>query len=84
MEPCELCGRPYTVRHHVFFGTANRRISEQEGMVAWLCPACHTDGALAVHRCRMTDLRLKRRYQEIFEQTHTREEFRAKFGRSYL
>lgn len=82
---CEICRREtYTEEHHVFFGTANRKVSDKWGMVARLCPMCHRDGALAVHRCYATDLRLKQKYQAIFELDHTREEFRKLFGRSYL
>ena len=29
-------------------------------------------------------LRLHRKYQTIFEQTHTREQFMAEFGKNYL
>lgn len=82
---CELCGREgQTNAHHVFFGTANRKLSDKWGMVAMLCPDCHQNGPRAVHRCRETDLVFKRRYQEIFEKEHSREEFRRIFGRSYL
>ena len=82
---CEICGRERQInRHHVFFGSANRKLSEKWGMVAILCPDCHQNGKNAVHRCRDTDLRLKEKYQRKFEEEHTREEFRAIFGRSYL
>lgn len=84
-EECEICGRyDYLVRHHVFFGTANRKQSEKWCMVARLCSKCHTDGEGAVHRCRATDLALKERYQRKFEQTHTREEFMKIFGRNWI
>ena len=82
---CELCGRDTAChRHHCFYGTANRRLSEKYGLVARLCPDCHQNAPHAVHRCRDTDLMLKRKYQRIFEEKHTREEFRKVFGKSYL
>ena len=82
---CEICEREgQTTRHHVYFGVANRKLSEKYDMVADLCPDCHQYGKTAVHNCRTTDLRLKEKYQRIFEETHTREEFREIFGRSYL
>jgi ribosome-binding protein aMBF1 (putative translation factor) len=82
---CELCGREgKTERHHVFFGRANRKLSEKYKMVACLCPDCHQYGAQAVHRCRSTDLFLRVEYQQRFEEEHTREEFRKIFGKSYL
>lgn len=82
---CEICGRYGELAlHHVYFGTANRRLSDKWGMVAWLCPFCHTLGPRAVHRCRETDLMLKQRYQEIFEQRYPEESFVKIFGRNYL
>jgi len=82
---CELCGRDaYCTHHHVYFGTANRKLSDKWGMVAMLCPDCHQNGPRAVHHCRETDLILKRRYQRKFEEEHTREEFRKIFGKSWL
>lgn len=82
---CELCGREgKTERHHVFFGRANRKLSEKYNMVACLCPDCHQYGAQAVHRCRSTDLLLKIEYQRRFEEEHTREEFVRVFGRNYI
>ena len=79
-EPCRLCGGTAQHRHHVFFGTANRRQSEKYGCVEMLCAKCHAD----VHAGSVKDKILKMAHQKIFEQTHTREEFMAVFGRSYL
>lgn len=70
--------------HHVFFGTANREKSEEYGMKVNLCLSHHETGKHAVHRDRNTDLKLKRIAQERFEETHSREEFRKIFGKSYL
>ena len=82
---CELCGRETTcARHHVYFGNANRKLSEKWGMVAWLCPECHQHGANAVHRNRFSDLKLKRKYQRIFEERYPNESFIKIFGRNYL
>lgn len=58
-------------------------ISDRYGMVAHLCYECH-EGPNGVHHNRELDLELKEKYQAIFEETHSREEFRAAFGRSYL
>lgn len=53
-------------------------------MVAWLCPECHQYGANAVHRNRFSDLKLKRKYQRIFEERYPDESFIKIFGRNYL
>lgn len=70
--------------HHIFFGTANRKKSEEYGMKVNLCLNHHETGEHAVHKDRDTDLKLKRIAQEKFEETHSREEFRKIFGKSYL
>lgn len=78
--PCELCGMTAVHRHHCFFGTANRKVSERLGMVVDLCMSCHA----LVHADYTVRVKLCRKYQAKYEETHTREEFRAEFGRSYL
>lgn len=70
--------------HHIFFGTANRKKSEEYGMKVNLCLTHHETGEHAVHKDRDTDMKLKRIAQEKFEETHSREEFRKIFGKSYL
>jgi len=86
-QTCELC--QYEIecaRHHVFFGSANRTLSDKWGMVAWLCPACHD----LVHSNACLpfgdsyNLMLKQRYQKMFEQRHPAESFIKIFGRNYL
>ena len=77
--PCRLCGATAVHLHHVY-GAANRKHSTKYGMVEWLCRACHE----AVHNGGPQGLLLKMAHQARFEQTHTREEFRAIFGRSWL
>lgn len=95
---CYICGaETHTESHHIFFGTANRRISEREGLKVWLCHECHRSGKHAVHRCRATDINLRKEAQEVWETKYkrsytyenhedeaAREEFRRLFGRSYL
>ena len=50
----------------------------------YLCPEHHLTGPAAVHRCQEIQERLHKIGQQEFEKTHTREEFRKIFGRSYL
>lgn len=70
--------------HHIFGGTANRTISEAEGMRCNLCiEKHHENGPEAVHRNRFNNVLLKTIGQQAYEQTHTREEFIARFGRSF-
>lgn len=87
---CWLCGRngardPLDA-HHIF-GGANRRLSEQYGLVVLLCHSrCHESGPKAVHRNGETAQRLHEWGQEkaMREQGWRIEDFRRIFGRNYL
>lgn len=82
---CYLCGsRRLIEEHHIFFGYGYRDLSEEHGMKVYLCLECHREGPEAVHRCRETDLYLKRTAQEEFEKQNTRQRFIKIFGKSYL
>lgn len=83
-KKCYFCGQTQNLNlHHVVGGTARRKISDQEGLVVWLCNKHHTSSE-GVHRNRELDLILKREAQRKYEETHTREEFISKFRRNYL
>ena len=69
--------------HHIFFGTANRAVSEKYGLKVWLCYR-HHEGNAGPHLKRPVDLSLKGIAQRAFEKTHSRNEFRALFGKSWL
>ena len=84
---CFICGRfGYVERHHVFGGTANRRLSEEDGLTVYLCPDCHRNAPHAAHRCRATMDSLHRWGQERWmEQTGgSTADFIARYGRNYL
>ena len=57
-KKCYICGALNVEKHHVFFGTAKRRISDTEGCWLWLCPERHR-GASGVH----SNNKLSRRIQ---------------------
>lgn len=81
---CYLCKRQGdTALHHVYQGY-NRWMSDENGFVVFLCPSCHTESPTSAHKCRGTDLYLKRRCQAAYEKTHTRDEFMRLVGRNYL
>lgn len=73
-----------TLHEHHIFGGPNRIHSEEEGLKVYLCPEHHLTGPAAAHRCQETQNILHQIGQQEFEKTHTREEFRKIFGRSYL
>ena len=84
IEHCLICGHPEVAIHHVFYGTANRKMSDQYALIVPLCERHHT-GAEGVHRFREKDLALKQKGQRAFENHYgSREVFIRTFGRNYL
>lgn len=83
-KTCYVCGSVDVVRHHCFFGTANRKLSEKYGCWIYLCPYHHNMSDNGIHFDRELDMRVKKECQERWEQTYgTREEFIKVFGRSW-
>ena len=84
---CVVCGDTRLLhKHHIFFGTANRRLSEKYGCWVWLCPRHHNMSDHGVHFNKALDMALKKKCQEILEEKHgwTREKMIEIFGRNYL
>lgn len=77
---CYVCGSNATDAHHVFNGS-NRKKSTKYGYIINLCRECHDD--LHFHNPQKY-LYIKQAYQRRYELTHTREQFRQEFGKSYL
>ena len=81
---CFICGTTTNLNlHHIFFGVSNRKQSDKYGLWVFLCVRHHT-GNEGVHFNKELDLELKQMAQNKFEETHTREEFRAIFGKSWV
>lgn len=70
--------------HHVFYGNANRKMSEKYGLKIWLCGYHHNMSDEGIHFNKSLDLEVKKIAQAEFEKKHTREEFREIFGKSWL
>lgn len=73
-------------RHHIYFGTGLRDISEENGFWCYLIPELHNQSEKGVHGRdgHNLDMLLKRECQKAYEREHTREEFVRLIGRSYL
>lgn len=85
-KACYICGTTFNLHlHHVFYGTANRKLSDADGCVIYLCQAHHT-GAHGVHFNKKIDLTIKARTQITWQKHYnkTTEDFIARYGRSYL
>lgn len=70
--------------HHIFGGTANRRLSEEYGLKVYLCLDHHEHGSEAVHKnADVADI-LHKMGQQAFEREYPDLEFREIFGKNYL
>ena len=85
-KECYVCKTTYNLNlHHICYGVANRKISDKNGFVVYLCQY-HHEGTYGVHGKYGNELnkKLKQICQSKYEENHTREEFRQLIGRSYL
>lgn len=83
-ECCYFCGKVVGLeRHHIYPGTANRRISDRIGAWCYLCHDCHT-GKHGAQYDPEKALKLKQEAQRAFEKTHSRTDFIKLIGRNYL
>ena len=85
-KECFLTGRTDDLHcHHIYFGTGNRQVSDQNGFWIWLTGEWHNqDTRKSVHFDIKLDNELKELCQIQFERTHSRDEFRELIGKSYL
>lgn len=75
-------------KHHIYYGTALRKISDKHGFWVWLSAEWHnSDSRIDIHsnpNCGL-DLQLKQECQRAYESMgHSREEFIKLIGKSYL
>lgn len=87
-KECYVCGTTTNLHsHHIFFGTANRKLSEKYGLKVWLCKE-HHQGRYGVHGAdgHELDIELKRLAELQFLEHYGKdvEEFIKIFGRNYL
>ena len=84
---CFFCGKPAVEEHHLLFGNGTRQLAEEDGIKVPTCKDCHTIG---VKMCRVHDNPMAERLskmlgQAIWEKEYgTRDQFRARYGKSYL
>ena len=78
---CESCTG--LEEHHIFAGTANRRISEKYGLKVWLCHEHHTgnDGA---QYDKEKNLQLKQEAQRKFEVLYSHDMWMRLIRKNYL
>ena len=73
-------------KHHIFEGTANRRLSEEDGLWIWLRPEWHNMSDRAIHFNKKLDIEIKQMAQQKWQEHYdkTKEDFIARYGKSYI
>lgn len=82
-ERCYMCGRSGILQRHEIYGNAYRDKSKEFGLWVWLCQECHHE----VHFVHAEQKMWLREQGQIQAQKHygwSENEFRVKFGKSYL
>jgi len=96
---CMICGSPNIEIHHCIEGTANRRLSDEDKLVIPLCKKHHNEQGISAHYSKevgtlihiIAQLAWEKkaiidRYELPFEDINedVREQFRRRYGKSYL
>ncbi len=73
-------------KHHVIYGTANRRLSDQTGLWVYLCKRHHNqdNSPVAVHFNRSVREELCKDAERAFLRDHTFDDWMTTFGKNYL
>ena len=85
-KQCFICSKSnWLHEHHIYFGTAKRKISEKNGFKVWLCNE-HHEGTYGVHGMNghELDIFLKETCQKKYEETHSRNDFITLIGKNYI
>lgn len=84
---CYECGRTLDLeQHHIFYGSANRKLSDKDGLVVWLCYDHHR-GRQGVHNGNnRLDDKLKRIGQRAYMRTYNKNvaDFMKRYGKNYI
>ena len=78
--------QPGLHRHEIFYGTANRQKSIEDGLVVFLTPENHNMSNKGVHFDKKFDEELKRTGQRTWMEYYNKtiEDFIKRYGRNYL
>lgn len=84
---CFFCGTPKECDHHLLFGNGIRELAEEDGLIVPVRNKCHNIGRNTerIHENIMAEKLSKMLGQAMYEaKIGTREDFRIRYGRSYL
>lgn len=88
-ELCAICNKQATEVHHLIFGTANRKISDLDGLTMPCCRSCHEK----IHKNKELQMMSEIAGQLAYEKdkvaegmlpAEARVDFMVRYGRSYL
>lgn len=74
-------------KHHIFYGTANRKLSDQDGLTVYLCPKHHRwipDGVHGGNTKLDNELKITAQMVWMKENHKTIEDFIKRYGKSYI
>ena len=80
---CLICGKTPVEEHHIF-GGFNRKHSDADGLVVYLCHNHHNEPPDGVHFNPKFMLALHKKGQLKYLENHTMDEWMRRYGRNYL
>lgn len=83
-KECFICGKQMVELHHIFMGNKHRKLADQDGLAVWLCPSHHQWGKYSAHKDPELRLELQQIGQRKYLETHSMEEWMARYGKNYL
>lgn len=87
LSVCYFCKTPYNLHtHEVFYGTANRKKSIEDGCYVRLCAYHHNMSSEGVHYDKKKDMELKVKARNAWMETYGKslEDFYKRYGKTYL
>ena len=84
---CFFCGGPAECEHHLIFGIGLRALADEDGLKVPICNRNHNMGANTekIHGNPIAERLSKMLGQAIWENHYgTRDDFRKRYGKSYL
>ena len=84
-KQCFICGSIHNIhKHHIYYGTANRKLSEKYGCWIYLCAEHHNGSDMGIHFNKPMDEAIKKHCQRLFQEHYKDLDFIKIFGKNYL
>ena len=86
MRYCEICGKPNSELHHLVFGVANRKLSDEDQLVMNLCREHHEfmHKNATVSRIIGQLIYERNKCAEGYGVEAARDSFRIRYGKNYI